>query len=370
VLVAGFSTRHVAQSARRAGYTVYAVDHFCDQDLSWYTEDRVRFDDLDELHDRVVEMCRRHPVDMLVATSGAEAVGASVPLCGTRPESVGRFLDKLEIQRFFEGVGVPVPPIAEESGYPVMIKPRRGAGGWRNAIVRSEEDLRRWKDSWPDVPYITQQVVDGTPASVSCIADGARARAIAVNEQLLRDEGEGAYGFSGSITPFRHPLAGKMVAWAERIAAASGCIGSVGIDFMVGEETWAIEINPRFQATLDTVEMALGKSVFQMHVDACRDRRLPDPVPASIQFSARRILFAEREMELNVDLSPLAPRVADIPWPGTRFEEGNAVVSVYGWGRSRDEALRKLDENMAIVRRYMERSSWSSCTGRRRASKT
>ena len=35
VLVAGFATRHVAQSANRAGYEVCAVDHFCDQDLGW-----------------------------------------------------------------------------------------------------------------------------------------------------------------------------------------------------------------------------------------------------------------------------------------------------------------------------------------------
>ena len=34
ILVAGFATRHVAQSAALAGYEVCAVDHFCDQDLS------------------------------------------------------------------------------------------------------------------------------------------------------------------------------------------------------------------------------------------------------------------------------------------------------------------------------------------------
>ncbi|MFA5255043.1 MAG: ATP-dependent carboligase, partial [Methanoregula sp.] len=49
VLVAGFATRHVAQSAARAGYEVCAVDHFCDQDLFWCTEDRLKFGELDEL---------------------------------------------------------------------------------------------------------------------------------------------------------------------------------------------------------------------------------------------------------------------------------------------------------------------------------
>ncbi|MCM2466004.1 ATP-grasp domain-containing protein [Methanoculleus oceani] len=352
VLVAGFATRHVAQSARRAGYTVYAVDHFCDQDLGWYAEDCLSFDELAELPEKIAELAARHPVDALVVASGAEAVGTTIPLCGTPPAKVERFLDKLEIQRFFEGLEVPVPPLAGGEDFPVMVKPRRGAGGWRNAVARTAEELRRWEEAWPDVPYVAQHLVDGVPSSVSCVADGRRARAIAVNRQILRGEGESAHGFAGSVTPFSHPLAGEMVACAERIAAASGCVGSVGIDFMAGERPWAIEINPRFQATLDTVEMAIGESVFAMHMNACRGV-IPAARPAARQVAVRRILFSERDMRLDADLSALAPRIADIPWPGTEFEEGHAIVSVFGCGKTEAAAYADLERNTGAVRRLI-----------------
>jgi predicted ATP-grasp superfamily ATP-dependent carboligase len=352
VLVAGFATRHVAQSARRAGYAVYAVDHFCDQDLAWCTEDRLTFGELDELPDTIAELAARHPVDALVVTSGAEAIGTTIPLCGTPPAKVERFLDKLEIQRFFEGLEVPVPPLAGSDRFPAMVKPRRGAGGWRNAVVKTAEDLRRWEEAWPDVPYIAQHLVDGIPSSVSCVADGRRARAVAVNRQILRGEGESAHGFAGSVTPFAHPLAAEMVAVAERIAAASGCVGSVGVDFMAGEKPWAIEINPRFQATVDTVEMATGENVFALHMDACRGV-IPEARPQARQIAVRRILFAERDMRLDADLSVLAPRIADIPWPGTEFEEGHAVVSVFGCGRTEAAAFESLEQNTAAVRRLI-----------------
>jgi len=352
VLVAGFATRHVAQSAHRAGYTVYAVDHFCDRDLNWYTEDRLPFEDLAELPDKIAELAARHPVDALVVTSGAEAIGTTIPLCGTPPTKVERFLDKLEIQRFFEGLEVPVPPLAGSDRFPAMVKPRRGAGGWRNAVVRTGEELRRWEEAWPDVPYIAQTLVDGVPSSVSCVADGRRARAVAVNRQILRGNGESAHGFAGSVTPFAHPLAGEMIAVAERIAAASGCVGSVGVDFMAGEKPWAIEINPRFQATVDTVEMATGKSVFAMHMDACRGV-IPAAVPAAGRVAVRRILFAERDMRLDADLSALALRIADIPWPGTEFEEGHAVVSICGCGETESAAFADLEQNTAAVRRLI-----------------
>lgn len=352
VLVAGFATRHVAQSARRAGYAVYAVDHFCDQDLAWCTEDHLTFGELDELPDKIAALASRHPVDALVVTSGAEAIGTTIPLCGTPPAKVERFLDKLEIQRFFEGLEVPVPPLAGSDRFPVMVKPRRGAGGWRNAVVKAAEDLRRWEEAWPDVPYVAQHLVDGIPSSVSCVADGRRARAIAVNRQILRGEGESAHGFAGSVTPFDHPLAAEMVAVAERICAASGCVGSVGIDFMAGEKPWAIEINPRFQATVDTVEMATGESVFALHMDACRGV-IPETRPQARQVAVRRILFAERDMRLLADLAALAPRIADIPWPGTEFEEGHAVVSVFGCGKTEAAASENLEQNTAAVRRLI-----------------
>ncbi|HOI14384.1 MAG TPA: ATP-grasp domain-containing protein [Methanoculleus sp.] len=352
VLVAGFATRHVAQSAYRAGYTVYAVDHFCDQDLGWCTEECLSFDELAELPDKITELAARHPVDALVVASGAETIGTAIPLCGTPPAKVERFLDKLEIQRFFEGLEVPVPPLAASDRFPVMVKPRRGAGGWRNAVVRAEEELRRWEEAWPDVPYIAQDLVDGVPSSVSCVADGRRARAIAVNRQILRGNGESAHGFAGSVTPFSHPLAAEMVACAERICAASGCVGSVGVDFMAGEKPWAIEINPRFQATLDTVEMAIEQSVFAMHMDACRGV-IPAAMPAARRVAVRRILFAERDMRLDADLSALAPRIADIPWPGTEFEEGHAVVSVYGCGATEAAAYTDLERNTAAIRKLI-----------------
>jgi predicted ATP-grasp superfamily ATP-dependent carboligase len=331
---------------------VYAVDHFCDQDLAWCTEDCLTFGELDELPDTIAELAARHPVDALVVTSGAEAIGTTIPLCGTPPAKVERFLDKLEIQRFFEGLEVPVPPLAGSDQFPAMVKPRRGAGGWRNAVVKTAEDLRRWEEAWPDVPYVAQYLVDGIPSSVSCVADGRRARAVAVNRQILRGNGESAHGFAGSVTPFAHPLAAEMVAIAERIAAASGCVGSVGVDFMAGEKPWAIEINPRFQATVDTVEMATGESVFSLHMDACRGV-IPEARPQAKAVAVRRILFAERDMRLDADLSALAPRIADIPWPGTEFEEGHAVVSVFGCGRTESAAFESLEQNAATVRRLI-----------------
>ncbi|MDD1661221.1 MAG: ATP-grasp domain-containing protein [Methanomicrobiales archaeon] len=352
VLIAGFATRHVAQSAWRAGYTVCAVDHFCDQDLAWCTEDRLKFDELDELPDRIMEMARRHPVDFFIPTSGAETFGPPVPLAGTDPGTAARLLDKLEVQRFFEGEMIPVPPLAAEDDFPYVAKPRRGAGGWRNAVIRSPDDLDRWRLEGEGAEPLLQKQVGGLPASVSCLADGNHAVALAVNEQLLRGGDASPFGFTGSVTPLDHPLAGRMQALAVQAAGASGCVGSAGVDFVLGRDAIAIEVNPRFQATVDTVEAATGLNLFSLHMDACRGI-LPATAPAPRCCAARRILFADRDLVVREDLSGFAPHVTDIPWPGTSFEEGQAVVSALGTGRDREEAMQDLVNTLNKLERYM-----------------
>jgi predicted ATP-grasp superfamily ATP-dependent carboligase len=352
VLIAGFATRHVARSAKNAGYRVYAVDHFCDQDLYWYVEDAIRFDDLEDLPDAIQEMCAQHRIDMLVTTSGAETVSSPAPVCGTKPGAVDPFLDKLYLQHFFEDLGIPVPPLARPGQYPVMVKPRKGAGGWRNAIVSSITEMDEWNLASENAPAICQEVVQGIPSSVCCIGDGHCARAVAVNEQILRCIEGAQFGFCGSITPFEHPARDLMVSWAEQAVQASGCVGTIGVDFVAGEQAYAIEINPRFQATVDSIEMASGCNLFALHVGACQGILPSGPLPMR-QTAVRTILFADRDREITEDLTRLAPAVADIPWPGTSFEEGMAVVSVFGWGPDRVHALRVLDKNITTVRQYI-----------------
>lgn len=353
LLVAGFATRHIAQSACRAGFEVCAVDHFCDQDLAWYTQDRERFDDLDDLPDAIGRICCRNRFDWFVPASGAETITPPAPLLGTPAETAARFLDKLETQRFFESLGVPVPRLLPDGGFPAMVKPRAGAGGWRNAVIGSAPEMESWKAVYGNPPHIRQEIVPGTAASVCCVADGSRAVAIAVNEQILRGQGESAFGFSGSVTPSDHQRAGEMAGIAERIAAASGCRGTIGIDFVAGDErVVAIEVNPRFQGTVDTVEMACHTNLFCLHYDAACGC-LPACRPEPREVAVRSILFADRDMTVNADLRLKREYVADIPWPGTFFEQDQAVVSVYGRGPDRKTARSLLDKHISSVRQYM-----------------
>ncbi len=352
VLVAGFTTRHVAASAARAGYTVYAVDHFCDADLVACTADHMAFDELDELPFAIAAMQAKYHPDFVITTSGAELLEVCDRL-GTSPRAAARFMDKGSTQDFFEELGVPVPPRAKPGVYPAMAKTLAGAGGWRNAVIHSDAELEEWKKFVEDAPFMMQEIVSGTPASVCCLASEGRAVALCSNEQLLRGGSFCPYAFSGSVTPCTHPQSGRMIMLAEKIAAASGCTGSIGIDFVLtDDEAYAIELNPRFQGTTETVEMALGINMFTLHKNACLGH-LPTTAPTPVCTAVRKVLTADKDLTISTDLMPLHDILTDIPYPGTVFEAGQVMVSVLGSGADRTLAFDALDTNIRMAVQYI-----------------
>lgn len=346
VLIAGFTTRHVAASAYRAGYQVYAVDHFCDQDLTCCTADHLAFGELAELPAAIAEMTRRHSPDCIVTTSGAELL--DLPnRAGTPPTIARRFMDKGETQRFFASLGVAVPKLLPEGVYPAMLKTLSGAGGWRNAVVQNKAEEEEWKAFVEHEPYLRQEFIEGLPASVCCLGTGSAAKAVSANEQILRGGETCNFAFSGSVTPCTHPMADRMIRTAERIVAASGCVGTIGVDFVLTDtEAWAIELNPRFQGTVETVEAATGVNLFALHIAACQGK-LPETTPKPVQFAVRKILTAPKDMTLTENLLPLSGIITDIPCPGTQFLAGEVLFSVTGTGNTRTEAFVTLDKHIS-----------------------
>lgn len=353
LLVVGYTTRHVVASAFAAGYTVYAIDYFCDQDLIPYTADHLKFEELDELPSAIDTMVSQYHPDYIVTTSGAELLALSNRL-GTPVDVARTFMDKEKTQVFFEKIGVPVPKEVSRGCYPAMAKTIEGAGGWRNQLVHSDNELETWLEFINDVPYILQEYIEGMPASVCCLVTPSRdAVVLATNQQILRGGEVCPFSFSGSVTPCSHPMAARMEELGKKIAAESGCVGCIGIDFVLtNSEAYAIEVNPRFQGTLATVELATGQNLFTLHKNAC-EGHLPEKKVSASKYAVRKVLTAKNDFTLNADLLPFSSFIADIPHIGTYFSKGDVLCSVIGCGKTLKDAYSSLDNNIRVAIQYI-----------------
>jgi hypothetical protein len=343
ILAAGINIRHIAASASRAGHEVIAADCYCDRDLSLWAKETVRLPrhGFEKCLHRLVE--EYHPDAVVLGPGLEEAIVQDVPVLNNPPQKSSLVSDKLWLAGWLEREGFPfirTESSPEKMRYPFLVKPRRGAGGVGCRAVGSAEDLQ-WQDG-----LIAQELISGRAASVSVIGSGSEARAIAVNEQLIGLSWAGAKGFrySGNITPLEPPQC-HIARMAEAIVAGLGLVGSNGVDFLLREAgAVPVEVNSRFQGSLDSIEMATGINVFQAHLRSFSG--LLPPLPGSPPCTAGRvILYAPFPLQIDADL--LYSWTADVPENGSRIEIDDPVLSITARGSGRDEVIFRLKQRAA-----------------------
>jgi len=345
VLVIGINIRHIAGSASRAGHEVFAVDCYCDVDLAGWAKETAKMprEGAEEHLSFFIEKFR--PDAVVLGPGLEEASVQGVPVLNNPPEKTSQVSDKLWLAGWLEEKGFPFIKTelsAEDLRFPFLVKPRRGAGGVGCRVVSSPCELK-WEEG-----QIAQELINGRPASVSVIGNGREARAIAVNEQLIGLSWAGAKGFrySGNITPLAPPQCaiGEM---AEDIIAALGLVGSNGVDFLLTEKgPVVVEVNSRFQGSLDTVELSGGINVFHAHLQSFLGM-LPKRPAQPRRTAGRIIIYAPRDFTIEADL--VRDWTSDVPGKGSRIAADDPVLSIMALGPRRDEVMAQLKTRTAML---------------------
>ena len=200
------------------------------------------------------------------------------------------------------------PSTAVRVGYPVVIKPRRGAGGRGVHLARNARELRHVLRSLrhfeddnaallsggkPDAEFLMQRYVTGTAASVSLLANGRDAVALAVNAQRITMSRGMSY--RGGRTPLEHRFTTAAVEAALRACAAfPGLRGYVGVDLVMSDHgPVVIEVNPRLTTAYLGVRAVLDENVAQLAIDACRGNLPAQPVARRrVRFTASGLVAA------------------------------------------------------------------------------
>jgi predicted ATP-grasp superfamily ATP-dependent carboligase len=225
-------------------------------------------------------------------------------LLGSGADVIRRAADKSRLPRRLAraGIGHPATSIlapgvdagiaARRIGYPVVVKPSRGAGCRGVRLARHARELggaieaaHHANGTGPGRPsskseggaLVMQRYVRGPAASVSLLADGHRAVPLAVNAQRVTVAS--AFSYRGGSTPLEHPIAAAAADAATRACAAiPGLRGYVGVDLVLTDDgPVVIEVNPRLTLAYLGVRAVLEENVAALALAAC-DGRLPLPL--------------------------------------------------------------------------------------------
>ena len=207
-----------------------------------------------------------------------------------------------------------------------------------------------------------QPRVDGEAWSVVFVAAAAGTVTLGLSRQIVGDPAFGASGFRycGSILDGgSEALAIRATALASAISQEFGLVGVNGIDFIrQGDEPVAIEVNPRWSASMELIERATGRSIFGVHAAACTNGTLPivgRVLPCGPAVHGKAVVFARHATTLGDTSAWLSDAdVRDVPHSGDRIGAGRPVCTVFSAGDDANDCYAGLVASADRIYRQMD----------------
>lgn len=381
LLVVGIDTVSIANSAKKAGYKIYAADYFGDMDLRCVCsgfkaiikqkrgkscgrmESKFKPEAFLKIANSISE---KYKIDAILLSSGLDddfnilyELNDLAPILGNSPRVIERVRKKPRFFKELKRLGIAHPETAivkdiDEAkssatriGYPVVVKPVRGFGGDSIRTARNFKELERaFKISFVSEEILVQKFINGLHASISLLATTKDVKTLTINEQLLGLHflfQQEPFGYCGNIVPLyvADSIFKRCKHITEKIASHFGLQGSNGIDLVISKEgtPYVVEVNPRLQGTLECVERVIGINLVKSHVNACLHGSLPTIKERTSTFCTRLILYSPKRI-IAPDLVAFR-EVRDVPLPECIIEKGEPICSIITEGKNRNFSFQK-----------------------------
>jgi predicted ATP-grasp superfamily ATP-dependent carboligase len=278
------------------------------------------------------------------------------PLWGNSAETLRAVRDPVRVARALRDAGIDCPNVrTDPRNLPRdgrwLIKPLKSAGGRKIAPLANRQDSL-------GEPSYYQERIDGLALSALFLGHAGDCELLGTTRQLVGRPGA-PFAYWGSIGPCAiSALAGSKLERIGRVLVAQfGLRGLFGIDFVLRDGIpWPVEVNPRYTASVEVLELATGVSFLELHRGAFAPRAGATATRPreSDSLVGKAIVFAEQPGTFpRAAIPPLArgsaeafPMIADVPDPGTPFAPGEPVLTVFARGETADDCSRRLDREL------------------------
>lgn len=375
LLILGGSTRAAAGSALRAGFQPICAALFADADLHRLATVLPVVDYPRGLRDAA----QQAPDCPWMYTGALEnrptlleqiAADRTGPLWGNPSEVLRRVRDPLLVAESLRAAGLPTLAVRPASDPPPpdgrwLRKPLHSAAG---RLIRVWDEIAEGSP-FPE-PCWFQEFGQGIPISACYLAESNGCELLGVSRQLvgLASAKAAPFGYCGSIGPF--PLDGSAHEQVRRfgdvVRMRFHLRGLFGIDFLFdGSSLRLVEINPRYTASVEVLELALGTSILHKlgaafgAVFGAASQPSPSTSPRCGPHHpvvGKQLLFADRTLRAPSFERFLPPRdpwilpfLADLPRGGLRIEPGQPICTVFARAETVNACVAKLERRAARI---------------------
>ncbi|WP_410569874.1 carbamoyl-phosphate synthase large subunit [Amycolatopsis sp. cmx-4-61] len=348
-----YSCVHAAIALREAGFEAVMVN--CNPETvstDYDTSDRLYFEPLsfeDVLEVVHAEQASGTVAGVIVQLGGQTPLGlakkladAGVPVVGTPPEAINLAEDRGAFGEVLTDAGLPAPRygtatsfegakrIADEIGYPVLVRPSYVLGGRGMEIVYDEETLagyiRRATEVTPEHPVLVDRFLDDAiEIDVDALFDGEELYLGGVMEHI-EEAGIHSGDSSCALPPITlgHTDLQAVRSSTEAIARGVGVRGLLNVQYALKDDVlYVLEANPRASRTVPFVSKATAVPLAKAAALIMTGSTIKD-------LRASGVLPAEGDGGRMPADSPVAVKEAVLPFHRFRTPEGHGVDSLLG----------------------------------------
>tara|TARA_B110000444_G_scaffold68572_1_gene64450 strand:- start:512 stop:2998 length:2487 start_codon:yes stop_codon:yes gene_type:complete len=276
---------HASLALKEAGFETIMIN--CNPETvstDFDISDRLYFESV-TLEDVLEIVYKENPFGVIVQYGGQTPLklskalaDAGVPIIGTLPEDIDAAEDRERFQKVLNDLNLKQPPnrtartpeeaikLAEEIGYPLVVRPSYVLGGRAMEIVHEQEDLERYmreavKVSHDSPVLLDRFLNDAIEVDIDAISDG---ESVVIGGIMEHIEQAGVHSGDSacSLPPYSIDEKKQMelIAQTKKMALKLNVIGLMNVQFALqGDDIYVLEVNPRASRTVPFVSKAIGK---------------------------------------------------------------------------------------------------------------
>ncbi|MEZ5306794.1 MAG: carbamoyl-phosphate synthase large subunit [Pyrinomonadaceae bacterium] len=271
---------------------------------------------------------------------------SGVPIIGTTPDSIDLAEDRKRFSALLRDLNIPQPAngtavsaeeaieIAEEIGFPVVVRPSFVLGGRAMAIVYDQNSLNEYMrsavDASPEKPILIDKFLErAVEIDVDALADESACVVAGIQEHI--EEAGIHSGDSSSVLPpqkVAQEHLDTIIHYTKQLATALKVNGLMNLQLAIKDDrVFVIEVNPRASRTVPFVSKATGvplakiASLIMSGEKKLADFNLPDYLTVPLTFVKSPVFPFKKFEGVDPILGPEMHSTGEVMGVGETFGE-------------------------------------------------
>jgi predicted ATP-grasp superfamily ATP-dependent carboligase len=230
--------------------------------------------------------------DSILESLARQVQAARGRLLGPHPEAIRLTADKWELFHHLRAHGIPTPETSLlcdiPIGDPQVWKPRDGAGSldtFRVENLTQAQTIRGRLNEATATKMLAQPYLTGLAASISFLIGEQIVPLIPCSQEI--ELTQGSFHYRGASLPLEASLAARAIELGtQAVRCIPGLRGYVGVDLILGESDWVIELNPRLTTSYLLLRQACRQNLAEAILKLLRGETVSlewDETPRSIR---------------------------------------------------------------------------------------